>query len=78
VIIILYDESERADGQDPANGLGDGGHTVCAIISPLVVSGEYAPVTYAYSVLRTLQDGFRLAGYLGAAADVNALPAAWK
>ena len=39
VIIITYDESERADGQDPANGLGNGGHTVCAIISPLSTPG---------------------------------------
>jgi Phosphoesterase family len=75
VIIITYDESERADGQDPANGLGDGGHTVCAVISPLVVPGEYAGVTYAYSVLRTLQDGFGtvLPGYLGAANEVTPL-----
>jgi hypothetical protein len=78
VIIVVYDESERADGQDPANGLGNGGHTVCAIISPLVVPGEYAPVTYAYSMLRTLQDGFGVAGYLGAANQVGPLPAAWK
>ena len=80
VIIITYDESERADGQDPATGLGDGGHTVCAIISPLVVPGEYASVTYAYSLLRTLQDGFGtvLPGYLGAANQVSALPAIWR
>ena len=79
VIIVVYDESERADGQDPANGLGDGGHTVCAIISPLVVPGEYAGVTYAYSLLRTLQDGFGavLPGYLGAANEVTPLPAIW-
>jgi Phosphoesterase family len=77
-IIISYDESERMDGQDPATGLGDGGHTVCAILSPLVVPGDYPSVTYAYSVLRTLQDGFGLPRYLGAAADVSPLPAAWN
>jgi hypothetical protein len=77
-IMVLYDESERADGQDPASGLGDGGHTVCAIISPLVMPGEYASVTYAYSVLRTLEDGFGLPGYLGTAAEVSPLPATWN
>jgi hypothetical protein len=78
VIIIVYDESERADGQDPANGLGNGGHTACAVISPLVVPGEYPALTYAYSMLRTLQDGFGLPGYLGAAAEVGPLPAVWQ
>jgi len=80
VIVIVYDESDHADGQDPANGLGDGGHTVCAVISPLVVPGEYGGTTYAYSLLRTLQDGFGtvLPGYLGAANDVTPLPVSWR
>jgi hypothetical protein len=80
VIIVTYDESERADGQDPASGFGDGGHTVCAVISPLVVPGEYGAVTYAYSMLRTLQDGFGVVapGYLGAANQVSPLPADWN
>jgi hypothetical protein len=78
VIFIVYDESERSLGGNPPSGLGDGGHTVCAIISPLVVPGEYAPLTYAYSMLRTLQDGFGVPGYLGAAAQVAPLPATWR
>jgi hypothetical protein len=78
LIIILYDESDRMGGLAPKNGLGQGGHTVCALISPLLVSGEYSSQTFSYSVLRTLQDGFRLPGYLGAAAHVNALPVGWK
>jgi hypothetical protein len=78
VIIILYDESDRMGGLAPKNGLGQGGHTVCAILSSLVVPGEYAPQTYSYSVLRTLQDGFGLPNYLGAAADVGPLPVAWN
>jgi hypothetical protein len=78
VIIIVYDESERADGQDPP--LGAGGHTVCAVLSPLVVPGEYGAVTYAYSMLRTLQDGFGVVapGYLGAANQVSPLPVSWN
>jgi hypothetical protein len=31
VIIILYDEAQRMGGMAPKNGLGQGGHTVCAI-----------------------------------------------
>jgi phosphatidylinositol-3-phosphatase len=78
VIIITYDESERADGQDPP--LGAGGHTVCAVISPMVVPGDYGTVTYLYSMLRTLQDGFGVVapGYLGAANQVSPLPVSWN
>jgi hypothetical protein len=78
VIIIVYDEADRMGGLAPKNGLGQGGHTVCAILSPLTLPGNYQSRTYSYSVLRTLQDGFGLSGYLGAAADVSALPALWK
>ncbi len=83
MIIVLYDESDRADGQDPA--LGTGGHTVCAVISPLVRPGEYSTVTYVYSMLRTLQDGFGVQtdafgqpSYLGAANQVSPLPVSWN
>jgi hypothetical protein len=51
---------------------------VCALISPLVRPGEYSSKTYSYSVLRTIQDGFGLAPYLGAAAQVGPLPVGWK
>ncbi len=38
-------------------GFGQGGHTVCALISPMAVPGDYDNTTYGYSVLRTLEDG---------------------
>jgi hypothetical protein len=60
------------------NGLGSGGHIACALLSPLVRSGEYADKTYSYSVLRTIQDGFGLQPYLGAAAHVGPLPVVWN
>jgi hypothetical protein len=44
----------------------------------LVTPGSYPDQTYSYSVLRTLQDGFGVSPYLGAAADVGPLPVAWK
>jgi hypothetical protein len=58
--------------------LDQGGHTVCAVISPLVTPGEYATKTYSYSVLRTLQDGFGAFPYLGYANQVNPLPIIWR
>jgi phosphatidylinositol-3-phosphatase len=45
MIIVLYDEDERAGGVQPANVLDQGGHTVCAVISPLVQPGEYGAKT---------------------------------
>jgi hypothetical protein len=77
-IVVLYDEDERMGGLAAKNGLGSGGHTVCALISPLVRAGEYAQTTYSYSVLRAIQDGFRLGPYLGSAAQVGPLPVVWK
>jgi hypothetical protein len=41
VIIVVYDEDERAGGLAPKNGFGSGGHVVCAIISRLAVPGSY-------------------------------------
>jgi len=78
VIVVLYDEDQRMGGIAPKNGLGSGGHSPCALISPLVQAGEYSDTTYAYSVLRTIQDGFRLGPKLGSAAQVTALPVNWK
>jgi hypothetical protein len=54
VIIVVYDEDERAGGLAGKNGLGSGGHVVCAIISPLATPGSYAQKFYHYSLLRTL------------------------
>ena len=78
MIVVTYDEDGRMGGLAAKNGLGSGGHTVCALISPLVQPGDYADKTYSYSVLRTIQDGFGLGPYLGAAAQVGALPVAWR
>ena len=60
------------------NGLGSGGHVVCAIISPLAVPGSYAQQYYHYSLLRTIEDGFGLAGYLGAANSVTPIAGLWR
>lgn len=71
VIIVTYDEDQRAGGLASKNGLGSGGQVVCAIISPLAIPGSYGQQYYHYSVLRTLEDGFALSGYLGSANDVS-------
>jgi hypothetical protein len=78
VIIVVYDEDERAGGLAPKNGLGSGGHVVCAIISPLAVPGPYGQKYYHYSLLHTLEDGFRLGGYLGNANAVTPIASIWR
>jgi hypothetical protein len=78
VIIVLYDEDERAGGIAAKNGLGSGGQVVCAIISPLAIPGSYPQTYYHYSVLRTLEDGFRLASYLGNANEVTPIASIWR
>ena len=78
VIIITYDEDQRAGGVAAKNGLGSGGHVVCAILSPLAVPGSYDQKYYHYSVLRTLEDGFGITTYLGAANEVSAIKGIWR
>jgi phosphatidylinositol-3-phosphatase len=78
VIIITYDEDERAGGLAAKNGLGSGGHVVCAIISPMAVPGSYDQKYYHYSVLRTVEDGFRLKSYLGDANAVTPVNDIWR
>jgi phosphatidylinositol-3-phosphatase len=77
VIIVTYDEDERAGGLAPKNGLGSGGQVVCAIISPLATAGSYDQQYYHYSLLRTIEDGFRLGGYLGHADAVTPIVGVW-
>jgi hypothetical protein len=77
VIIVVYDEDERAGGMAAKNGLGQGGHVVCAILSPLAVPGSYDDTFYHYSVLRMLEDGFGIPGFLGSANDVTPINTIW-
>ena len=78
VIIITYDEDQRAGGVAAKNGLGSGGHVVCAILSPLAVPGSYGQKYFHYSVLRTLEDGFGIGRYLGDANEVTPISAIWR
>jgi hypothetical protein len=78
VIVVVYDEDERAGGLAAKNGLGQGGHTACAILGPSVVPGDYDVMAYHYSLLRTIQDGFGISDYLGHAAEVQPLNTIWS
>jgi phosphatidylinositol-3-phosphatase len=77
VVIVVYDEDERAGGMAAKNGLGQGGHVVCAILSPLAAPGSFDDTFYHYSVLRMLEDGFGIPGFLGSANDVTPINTIW-
>ncbi len=77
VIIVTYDEDQRAGGVAGKNDFGQGGHVVCAILSGLARPGDSGGVFYHYSLLRTLEDGFGLPGYVGNANDVTAINGIW-
>jgi len=78
VIIIVYDEDQREGGMAKKNGLAQGGHVPCAILSPLAVPGDYAGTFYHYSILRMLEDGFGLPYYLGDANSVTPVNTIWR
>jgi hypothetical protein len=78
VIIITYDEDQRAGGLAKKNGFGSGGHVVCAVISPLARAGDYSTKAYAYSLLRTMEDGLSVTGHLGNANAVSPINEIWK
>ncbi len=77
VIVVVYDEDERAGGLAAKNGFGEGGHVACAILSPLAVPGSYGGTFYHYSLLRTIEDGLGLSGHVGYANDVTAINTIW-
>jgi phosphatidylinositol-3-phosphatase len=78
LIIVTYDESERQNGLDPKYGYGQGGHVAMLFIGPQVQPGEYPGAYNHYGLLRTLEDGYRLNGYVGYANDVPAITPIWK
>jgi hypothetical protein len=78
VIIVTYDEDQRDGGLAAKNGFGSGGHVVCAILSPLGLPGSYPQLYYHFSLLRTIEDGFGLSGYLGAANSVTPIAGIWR
>lgn len=78
VIIVTYDEDERAGGIAAKNGFGSGGHVVCAIISPLATAGSCGQQYFHYSLLRTIEDGFGLGPYLGNANAVTPIASIWR
>jgi hypothetical protein len=78
VIIVVYDEDERAGGLAKKHGFNSGGHTVCAILGPQVRPGSYSATFNHYSLLRTLEDGYGISHHVGNANAVSAISTIWR
>jgi hypothetical protein len=78
LIVVTYDEDERAGGLAKKYGFGMGGHVVCALLGPQVKPGSYGGVLFHYSLLRTLEDGLAVEGYVGYANDVTPITGIWR
>jgi phosphatidylinositol-3-phosphatase len=78
LIAVVYDEDERQDGLAKKWGFGQGGHVPALFLGPLIAHGTYDGMYNHYSLLRTLEDGFRVAGYVGHADDVTPIRRIWR
>ena len=76
VLIITYDEGNTG-GPNPVDPVGNGGHIVFAVLGHDVRRGLYGGVYDHYSLLRTLEDGFGLSGYVGGAANATPINTIW-
>ena len=76
VIVIVYDEGQTG-GPGKAVKFA-GGNVPFAVIGGQVHNAVYTGLTNHYSLLRTLEDGLALPGYVGAAATSTTLGNIWN
>jgi phosphatidylinositol-3-phosphatase len=72
VLVVTFDEG-TTNGVNHADHVGNGGNVVFAVLSPLARPGIYGDQATHYSFLRTMEDGFGITDYLGAAASASAI-----
>src|SRR5205085_3921392 len=77
-IVVVFDEGAGDNIKNHRDKFGQGGRVVFGVESPLVVPGTYTGVFDHYSFLRTLEDGFRLSGHVGQAANANPINNIWR
>jgi len=72
LVVVVFDEATASTLYH------DGGPVLWAAQGPQVQAGVYGGAFTHYSFLRTLEDGFRLDGYLGFAAGAQPINTIWK
>jgi hypothetical protein len=70
LLIVTFDEG--------TTDVGGGGNVALYLEGPHVRPGVYEQAANHFSLLRMLEDGFRLYGYLGAAASAPPIANVWK
>ena len=77
VLIITFDEG-TINSPNHADKFGQGGNVAFAVVSDLANVGSYGNEWNHYSLLRTLEDGLGVGGYVGAAATASPINTIWK
>ena len=75
---MVFDEGAGDNVKNNQDRFGQGGRVVFSVESPLVRPGTYTGVFDHYSFLRTMEDGFRLGGYVGNAASAKPVNNIWR
>jgi hypothetical protein len=78
VIVVVFDEGAGDNIKNHQDKFGQGGRVVFDVEGPLVTPGIYSDIYDHYSFLRTMEDGFRLSGYVGNAAAVKPIANIWR
>jgi phosphatidylinositol-3-phosphatase len=78
VLIITFDEGTSNQGPGSSKQFNGGGNVVFAVLSPLARHTLDANPYNHYSLLRTLEDGFGIAGHPGNAATANPINTIWR
>jgi hypothetical protein len=78
VLIITFDEGTSNRGPASSKQFSGGGNVIFAVVSPLARPGQYGGVFNHYSLLRTLEDGFGIAGHPGNAATATPIDTVWR
>jgi phosphatidylinositol-3-phosphatase len=77
-LIVTFDEGVTSSPKRAVK-FGDGGNVAWLAWGPQVSGGTVIGTEYThYSMLRTLEDGFGVSGYLGGAAQVSPITGIWK
>jgi hypothetical protein len=91
VVIVTYDEGASTGGGGGSNGgtpcqpwetcpnaFHGGGRVAFAVQGDLVSPGTYAAFGSHYGFLRTLEEGFGLTTFVGAANEADAITEIWN
>jgi hypothetical protein len=77
VLIITFDEGTSNQGPGSSKQFNGGGNVAFAVLGPLAKPGVYGDAFNHYSFLRTLEDGFGITSYAGAANSATAINTVW-